>query len=322
MTKAEHAGSVADLDTETRRMAAVTRYVVLDTARNRNFDTIAAAAARHLACPIGFVSIVDTDRIWYKATVGLGDLRQTVREPGLCASAILQDDPYVVADTGADRPAAANTVVRERGVCFYAAAPIVAPDGSRLGTVGVMDHRPRHPSEEQLGGLRDLADRAMEQLELRRSVLDALRGGGALSVRSAGPPTSAASLAGQEHPLVVRIDGTAGAERRVSVSGNVDADSAEHLSRQLVRAIPEAPEAPEVGASPFGLVVDLSGVRHFGAAAFAALRSTQDRLEQLGGRLRLSRVPPAVRRALSGMDPSGRLPVEPDGTKIEGQRGS
>lgn len=322
MTKAEHAGSVADLDTETRRMAAVTRYVVLDTARNRNFDTIAGAAARHLDCPIGFVSIVDADRIWYKATVGLGDLRQTVREPGLCASAILQDDPYVVANTGADHRATGNTLVRERRICFYAAAPIVAPDGSRLGTVGVMDHRPRHPSEEQLGGLRDLADRAMEQLELRRSVLDTLRGGGALSVRSAGAPTSAASLAGQEHPMVVQVDGTAGAERRVSVSGNVDADSAEHLSRQLVRAIPEAPEAPEVGASAFGLVVDLSGVRHFGAAAFAALRSTQDRLEQLGGRLRLSRVPPAVRRALSGMDPSGRLPVEPDGTKIDGQQGS
>ncbi|PRX50447.1 sigma-B regulation protein RsbU (phosphoserine phosphatase) [Prauserella shujinwangii] len=161
---------------ERARLAAVDRYDILDTPPDGAFDRIAAMAARLLDAPIATVSIVDSDRIWFKATHGLSGVTQVGRDPGLCASAVLQDAPYVVADALTDPRTMRNPLVRgELGIRFYAAAPIVTSEGHRLGTVNVLDTRPRELDPAGAAILRDLAAVVMDELELRLSALTTLR---------------------------------------------------------------------------------------------------------------------------------------------------
>ena len=161
-------GSVED-----RRLAAVRRYAVLDTPPDGAFDRVAALAARMFSVPIATVTIVDEDRIWFKAAQGLPEgTVQIGRDPGLCASAILQGVPYVVADALHDPRTAANPLVHgELGVRFYAAAAITTADGYRLGTVNILDTRPRQVDEAELAMLEDLAAVVMDELEMRLSAI-------------------------------------------------------------------------------------------------------------------------------------------------------
>ncbi|NMH95303.1 SpoIIE family protein phosphatase [Pseudonocardia bannensis] len=161
---------------EAARLAAVARYEILGTPPDGAFDRVAALAARWFDTPIATVSIVDEDRIWFKATHGLEGVTEIGREPGLCASAVRRDGPYVINDALTDPRAAENPLVRgEMGVRFYAAAPITTSDGYRLGTVNVLDTRPRQIPEAGLATLCDLAAIVMDQLELRLSALHTIR---------------------------------------------------------------------------------------------------------------------------------------------------
>jgi sigma-B regulation protein RsbU (phosphoserine phosphatase) len=164
------------LAAEGDRLAAVARYDILDTPPDGAFDRIAALAARLLNAPIATVTIVDSDRIWFKATHGLEGVTQIGREPGLCASAIEQDGPYLISDAGTDPRSVGNSLVRgEMGVRFYAAAPITTSDGFRLGTVNVLGTERRELGEAELATLTDLASIVMDELELRLSALLTLR---------------------------------------------------------------------------------------------------------------------------------------------------
>jgi sigma-B regulation protein RsbU (phosphoserine phosphatase) len=145
----------------------VGRYDILDTPPDGAFDRITALAARILRVPISIVSIVDTDRIWFKSHHGL-DVDHIDRDPGLCASAILQGEPWVVKDAALDPRTLANPLVAgEFGLRFYAGAPLTTHDGFNLGTLCVIDHEPHEVSEEQLSTLADLASLVVDELELR-----------------------------------------------------------------------------------------------------------------------------------------------------------
>jgi GAF domain-containing protein len=101
---------------------------------------------------------------------------QVGTEPGLCASAVLQDDLYVVNDATVDPRTLDHPLVRgELGLRFYAAAPIVTSDGHRLGTVNVIDQQPREVTSEQTRLLEQLAGLVMDHLELRLSAIQAVR---------------------------------------------------------------------------------------------------------------------------------------------------
>ncbi|MFE0737309.1 PP2C family protein-serine/threonine phosphatase [Streptomyces sp. NPDC058855] len=157
---------------EQQRLAAVRRYRTLDSSPDGGFDKIASLAARIFGVPMAMVTIVDSDRVWIKAAHGLKDAGEIGRDPGLCASAILHDQPYVVTDALTDPRTATNPLVHgPLGIRFYAAAAITTADGHRLGTVNVLDTRPRHPDADQLEALRDLASLVMDQLELRLSAM-------------------------------------------------------------------------------------------------------------------------------------------------------
>ncbi|HEV7898869.1 MAG TPA: GAF domain-containing protein [Planosporangium sp.] len=172
----EHDTPVAPAADKTGRLAAVARYEILDAPRDGTFDRVARLAASAFGTPIATVTIVDADRVWFAACEGLEGVAQIGTEPGLCASAVLQDDFYVVNDAALDPRTLGHPLVRgELGLRFYAAAPIITSDGYRLGTVNVIDREPREVTPEQTRLLEQLAGLVMDHLELRLSAIQAVR---------------------------------------------------------------------------------------------------------------------------------------------------
>lgn len=161
---------------EAARLEAVRRYDILDTPPDGAFDRITALAAELFDVPISLVTIVDHDRIWFKSRFGLDGVEQIDREPGLCASAILGDETYVIEEARNDPRALANPLVAGKfGLQFYAAAPLRTGDGHRLGTLCIIDREPRVFSPRQADLLQRLADVVMDAMELRISALSAIR---------------------------------------------------------------------------------------------------------------------------------------------------
>lgn len=163
--------------TEFTRLDAVRRYDILDTPPDGSFDRVTALAAKIFDVPIALVTIVDEDRIWFKSRHGLDDVAEIGRDPGLCASCIMEDRPYVVEAARADARTLANPLVSGKfGLQFYAAAPLRTGDGHRLGTLCIIDREPRMFSPRQAEVLQGLADIVMDEMELRLSSLRALGG--------------------------------------------------------------------------------------------------------------------------------------------------
>lgn len=160
--------------TEAARMEALRRYEILDTPPDGAFDRLTALAARLCATPMSVVSIVDTDRIWFKSRYGV-DVTEIGRDPGLCASAILQDGPWIVEDARHDPRTLANPLVAgEFGLQFYLGVPLITADGHGIGTLCVLDREPRAVTEQHVADLSDLAAIVVDEMELRLSALKRL----------------------------------------------------------------------------------------------------------------------------------------------------
>ena len=109
--------------------------------------------------------MVDHDRVWFKSHHGV-DIGRVDREPGLCASAILQNEPLIIQDARTDSRALSNPLVAgELGLRFYAGIPLRTRDGYNLGTLCIIDSQPRTLSHEDLRTLEDLAAIVMNDLE-------------------------------------------------------------------------------------------------------------------------------------------------------------
>jgi len=159
---------------EVARIKALKSYDILDTPPDGNFDRITKLAAKLLNVPIAIVTLVDTDRIWFKSRYGL-DALQIGRDPGLCASAILSDKIYLVEDALKDPRTLANPLVAGSfGLQFYAAAPLKVKDGYNLGTLCIIDKQPRKLSEPEKQILQDLADIVIDEMELRLAARTAI----------------------------------------------------------------------------------------------------------------------------------------------------
>jgi diguanylate cyclase (GGDEF)-like protein len=153
---------------EEARLRALRSYGVLDSEPELSFDRVTRLVARVLEVPIALISLVDADRQWFKACVGLGS-RETSRDVAFCAYAILENDVMVIADSLADPRFAANQlVIGPPFIRAYAGAPLRTPDGLPIGTLCAIDHRPRMFTPDQLASLRDLADIVVDELERRR----------------------------------------------------------------------------------------------------------------------------------------------------------
>lgn len=170
---------------ESARIAALRRYRILDTSPEAALDGITALAAKLLDAPIALVTLVDSDRIWFKSRVGL-DLAQIDRAPGFCSSAILGEGAYVVSDATTDPRTFENALVTgDPGLRFYAAAPLCTPDGYKLGVLCVLDMTPREVSTRDMEILEGLARLVMEQLETRLERGQAEEAGDAVASRVA-----------------------------------------------------------------------------------------------------------------------------------------
>jgi serine/threonine-protein kinase len=160
---------------EERRLAAVAAAEVLDTPPEAPFDNVARLAATICGVPMGLVSLVDRDRQWFKAKVGVA-VDELPREYSFCGHAILQDGVMIVPDAREDARFADNPLVAsEPFVRFYAGAALRAQDGSALGTLCVLDREPRHLSPAQVEALVMLAGQASTELRLRAEVVRARR---------------------------------------------------------------------------------------------------------------------------------------------------
>lgn len=152
---------------EARRLAALHRYNILDTPPEEQFDRVVRLAARWFDVPISLIALLDSERQWLKAAVGL-DRRETDREIAFCAHHIYDYRLFVVEDTTEDPRFRHNPLVTgPPGIRFYAGAPLVTPTGYVLGALCLIDTEPRSAEAMDLGSLRDLAAIVVDELELR-----------------------------------------------------------------------------------------------------------------------------------------------------------
>ena len=153
---------------EKQRLKVLWQYSVLDTMPEEIFDDLTELAARICEAPVAMITLVDEDRQWFKAKVGVS-INETSRDISFCAHAITQPGLFIVPDATRDERFAKNPLVKsDPKVRFYAGAPLVSPDGYALGTLCVIDKVPRELRPEQKQALRILARHVVSQLELRR----------------------------------------------------------------------------------------------------------------------------------------------------------
>jgi two-component sensor histidine kinase len=158
---------------EADRIHALRAYEILDTDREKDFDDIVQLASQLCGVPISVVNLIDADRQWFKAEVGLG-LRETPLDTSLCAHVILGDDFVEIPDTRSDDRMADNPLVLgEPGLRFYAGALLRAENGLPIGTLCVLGHEPNTLTPLQRDTLRVLARQVMVQLDLRLALRQA-----------------------------------------------------------------------------------------------------------------------------------------------------
>jgi GAF domain-containing protein len=155
-------------ENDVERLAALKEYHILDTEAEQSYDDITALASHICRVPITMISLVDKSRQWFKSKVGV-EQRETPREVAFCAHAILQQEPLVVRDAQKDRRFSDSALVTgEPHIRFYAGFPLVNAEGLALGTLCVVDRKPRQISPAQSKAMYALARQVMALLEARR----------------------------------------------------------------------------------------------------------------------------------------------------------
>lgn len=159
-------------ENETKRLQLLESYSILDSLPEADFDNLTAIASQICNIPISLITLLDSDRQWFKSHHGL-DATETPREYAFCAHAIHDKDAaFVVEDARKDERFHDNPLVTgSPNVVFYAGVPLSNNVGLPLGTLCVIDHKPNVLSETQLKALKALADQVMNLLELRKNKL-------------------------------------------------------------------------------------------------------------------------------------------------------
>jgi len=220
---------------EAARLRTLDEYRILDTGRDARFEELAAEVASVCDTPMATITFVDATRQWFKASVGI-PFEQTERDIAFCAHTILDpEQPLIIEDTTQDPRFANNPLVLgDPHLMAYAGAPMVAPDGTVLGTVCAMDYEPRTYTSQQVRTLQRVAAQVVELLDAT-SAAERLLVGESASQATAAP--QAAETGTASGPAATE-DGWQ--EREDS------ADDVLALTRPLIEAIGEDVDIVEV----------------------------------------------------------------------------
>ncbi len=144
------------------------RYEILDTLPEQAFDRITRLASTILGAPISLISLVDSQRQWFKSRHGI-DVHETPRDAAFCAYVVQTNNVLVINNASEDMRFCSNPLVTGAPhIRFYAGAPLTTADGFTLGSLCVIDHKPHDDiTERELGILRDLAALAVDEIEIR-----------------------------------------------------------------------------------------------------------------------------------------------------------
>jgi GAF domain-containing protein len=157
---------------ETERIAELHKQQILDTKAELFFDEITKIAVTLFNVPVALVTLVDSSRVWFKSNIGLS-VSEIPRELSLCHHTIQQSQILSVSYDPQDPHFECNPFLKEYGVRFYAAAPILTVDGYALGVVCIVDSVPRTFEDARLSVLTSLARLASQQIQLRRELFAA-----------------------------------------------------------------------------------------------------------------------------------------------------
>ncbi len=170
---------------EIERINALKQYHILDTLPKKEFDSITELASFICGTPISLISLVDENRQWFKSRYGL-QATETPREISFCGYAIENpDEIFIIPDSRKDERFKDNPlVVEDPNVIFYAGVPLVSPDGYALGTLCVIDNKPKTLSQKQISALKALADQVISLFELHRKEIELQKANAVLELKN------------------------------------------------------------------------------------------------------------------------------------------
>ena len=152
-----------------KRLEALRGYNIFGTPSEKSFDNIAQLAAEIFEVPISLVTFVDTENVFLKSNLGMEEIRISPKTNSLCAISLSNDDVALFNDIANINPLLLSDPITaaELGFKFYAGAPLITPDGFRIGTICVLDTKPRIFSEKDKRVLKKIAIIVMDEIELR-----------------------------------------------------------------------------------------------------------------------------------------------------------
>lgn len=156
---------------EEERLAELDGLNLLDTPREAEFDRVTERLTKLFKVPIALLTLIDKDRQWFKSQTGLpadlAEARSTSRDVSLCGHVIANDEVLIVRDLARDPRFANNPFVKERGLRFYAGVPLRGPNGFPIGTLTILDTKPREVTRQEQDLLKMIAGDVMEQIKRR-----------------------------------------------------------------------------------------------------------------------------------------------------------
>lgn len=157
---------------EEERIVELNGLNLLDTPREADFDHITERLGKLFKVPIALLTLIDKNRQWFKSQAGLpsdlAETRSTSRDISICGHVVADDEVLIVRDLARDPRFANNPFVKERGLRFYAGVPLRGPNGFPIGTLCIIDTKPRDMTRQEQDLLKMIAADAMEQIKRRR----------------------------------------------------------------------------------------------------------------------------------------------------------
>ena len=251
---------------EAERITSLRDLNLLDTPHEERFDRLTRVARRLFNAPIALISLVDTDRQWFKSCVGT-DVAETSRDVSFCAHAILEDQVFVVPDALLDERFSDNPLVAgEPHIRFYAGCPLTLADGYRLGTLCIIDRVPRCFDDDDRQLLNDLARLAEHELTgFQHAITDPLTGISNLDgFTTLGAHTLQVCNRLGKAVSLLSLDVAAADPTANDLFGVPDDDAIVQFADILVATFPDCDVLGRIGAEQFGVLISEARGSDFG----------------------------------------------------------